>query len=376
MNNNFKKIIETKLSSDVLNLISELNFCAQKLNLRLYFVGGIVRDLIMGVDVSDIDILVEGSAIEFCSSCDICQILSIHKDFGTVKCKVRGYDIDFASTRCESYPQSGCLPEVNQIGVSLDEDVKRRDFTVNAIALSLDNFELIDYFCGMSDIQNKTLKILHKDSFIDDPTRILRGLDFSIRFGFGFDKITKSALDSYLEQAPRLREGLSLSRVELTLDKVLSNNDVAYNKIIENKYYKIFRDDVPSISSAKILDASNIFSQPFSHIAKFILLNSFSVPEADFKSDYDIYLFFKKYSDFELALFYAFDVYSNQVLKYYSDLKDIALNLSGADLITLGFEQGKRIGEILDKLLEYRINSKNILTKDEEIAFVIDNFKK
>lgn len=330
----------------------------------------------MDVDISDIDILVEGSAIDFCSSCDICEIISIHKDFGTAKCKVKGFNIDFASTRCEQYPQSGCLPFVNKIGVSLDEDLKRRDFTVNAIALSLDNFELVDCYNGFSDIQNKTLRILHKNSFIDDPTRILRGLDFSIRFGFEFDKDTQSALAFYLEQAPNLRDGLSFSRVELTLDKVLSSNDVAYNKIIENKYYKIFRDDVPSISSAKILDASNIFSQPFSHIAKFILLNSFSVPEADFKSDYDIYLFFKKYSDFELSLFYAFDVYSNQVLKYFNDLKSIALNLSGADLIALGFAQGKLIGDILDSLLEYRINSKKILTKEEEIAFILQNFKK
>ncbi len=330
----------------------------------------------MSEDISDIDILVEGSAIDFCSSSDICEIISIHKDFGTAKCKVKGFNIDFASTRCEEYPQSGCLPFVNKIGVSLDEDVKRRDFTVNAIALSLDNFELVDCYNGFSDIQNKLLRILHKNSFIDDPTRILRGLDFSIRFGFEFDKDTQSALASYIEQAPNLRDGLSFSRVELTLDKLLAHGEIAYQKIIENKLYKIFRNDAPSVSSSKISQAAKLFSQPFAPLAKFVLLNVPCVPDVNFASDYNIYLTFKCYSDFELAVFYIFDIYPEQVLKYFNDLKSIALNLSGADLISLGFAQGKLIGDILDSLLEYRINSKKILTKEEEIAFILQNFKK
>ncbi len=376
MNKNFKNIIASKFNSDILDLISELNSYADKSSCRLFFIGGLVRDLIMGVDVSDIDILVEGSAIDFCNNCDICEIISVHNDFGTVKTKVRGYDIDFASTRCEDYPVSGCLPNVAKIGVPLEEDVKRRDFTVNAIALSLSNFQLVDYFGGLDDIQTKKLRILHKNSFLDDPTRILRGLDFSIRFGFEFDEDTSSTLCSYLDKASSLRDGMSLSRVELTLDKILPHGEVAYNAIIANNYHKIFRDDAPCIPSSRIVEASKIFSVPYSNLAKFVFLNSLNAPEANLSTDYNIYQAFKKYSDFELALFYTFDIYPDCVLKYYNSLKNITLDISGVDLITLGYKQGKIIGDILAALLEYRINSNKLLSKEEQIAYVLNNFKK
>ncbi len=376
MNNNFKNEVTSKLNSDILNLISELNLYAEKTSVKLFFVGGLVRDLIMGSDISDIDILVEGSAIDFCTNCGICEILSIHKDFGTVKARVMGYDIDFASTRSEYYPSSGSLPTVSKIGVSLLEDVKRRDFTVNAIALSLSDFSLVDYLGGADDIQSKTLKILHKNSFIDDPTRILRGLDFSIRFGFEFDDFTRTALASYLTEAPNLRDGLSLSRVELTLDKVLRHGEIAYKSIISNKYYKIFRDDEPQIEFEKIKRASEMFSVSQAELLKFALLGTLPVLQADLSSDYKIYQTFKKYSDFELAKFYMCDIYSSEILNYYTNLKDISLNLTGADLIGLGFEQGKFIGDILNSLLEYRINTKIELSREEEIAFVTKNFKK
>lgn len=376
MNKDFKNIITSKFNSDILNIISELNSYAQKSSHKLFFVGGLVRDLIMNSVISDIDILVEGSAIDFCSNCKICEILSIHKDFGTVKAHVMGYEIDFASTRCENYPSSGSLPVVLEIGVPLAHDVIRRDFTVNTIALSLSDFSLVDYLGGAGDIQNKTLKILHKNSFYDDPTRILRGLDFSIRFGFEFDNFTKIALKKYLEQAPNLREGLSLSRVELTLDKVLRHGEVAYNSIISNNYYKIFRDDAPKIKFDKIKNASEIFSVPIYKLAKSALLEALEPPCVSVASDYNIYQSFKKYSDFELAKFYMFEIYQDEILNYYTNLKDISLNLTGGDLIELGFEQGKLIGEILNSLLEYRINSKNNLTREDEINFILKIFKK
>ena len=376
MNNNFKNVIVSKFSSDVLNLISELNYYAEKFSVKLFFIGGLVRDLIMDTDISDIDILVEGSAIDFCSGCDICEIISIHHDFGTVKCKVKGFDIDFASTRCENYPQSGCLPEVVKIGVPLEEDLKRRDFTVNAIALSLSDFSIVDYFKGAEDIKNKTLKILHKNSFIDDPTRILRGLDFSIRFDFMFDDYTKQALNSYLDIAQDLRSALSVSRVELTLDKILAHGEVSYNNIIQNKYYKIFRDDAVQITYQDIAQASKLFQVSEVELAKFALLNNCLSPDFNISSDYNIYLSCKKYSNFELAKFYMCGFFKQEILKYQNDLRDISVCLTGSDLITLGYKQGKLIGDILNNILEYRINSKKILTKDEEIAFVLDNFKK
>ena len=121
-------------------------------------------------------------------------------------------------------------------------------------------FILTDPIRIVFDIQNKKLKILHEDSFIDDPTRILRGLDFQLRFGFEFDNYTKTALKSYLADAQNLRDGLSISRVELTLDKLLQQGEPAYTSILSKSYYKIFKDAVSKILYSKIEDASRIFS--------------------------------------------------------------------------------------------------------------------
>ena len=169
---------------------------------------------------------------------------------------------------------------------------------------------------------------------------------------------------------------MSLSRVELTLDKVLSHGLCAYNSIISNQYYKIFRDDAPQADYKLIIDASNLFNVSQVELAKFALLNNLNSPEINNSSDYAIYLSFNKYSNFELAQFYIFGFYKEEVIKYFTQLKDIKINLSGADLIALGYEQGKIIGNILNSLLEYRINSRIILTKEQEIDFVLNNFKK
>ena len=215
--------IKEKFSTEVLSLIETLNLEAKNFGVRLFFVGGLVRDIVMGKTIADIDILVEGSAIEFVNSIKDIEVISYHPDFGTVKAKINGVNIDFASTRSETYPNSGCLPVVQKLGCVIEEDIKRRDFTVNTLLINLENFEIIDILGGIKDIQDRKLKILHPKSFIDDPTRILRGLDFSLRFDFKLDDETLKLQNDFLSSEID-REYLSFSRVDLTLMKLLRNN--------------------------------------------------------------------------------------------------------------------------------------------------------
>lgn len=118
--------------------------------------------------------------------------MQINEPFGTVRVKIEGREVDIASTRQEVYERKGHLPKVTKIGCTLKEDVMRRDFTVNTLAKSVSTGEIIDYTGGLEDIKTKTLRVLHDRSFIDDPTRILRALKFSIRFGFELDEHTKN----------------------------------------------------------------------------------------------------------------------------------------------------------------------------------------
>ena len=101
---------------------------------NLYYIGGVVRDEILGIKSFDIDITYAGNAIDFAHTIPNAEILQVNPPFGTVRIKLNGEEIDIASTRNETYPQKGHLPQVKDIGCSLKEDILRRDFTINALA--------------------------------------------------------------------------------------------------------------------------------------------------------------------------------------------------------------------------------------------------
>ena len=170
---------------------------------KLYYVGGVVRDELLGRESFDIDMTYEGNAIEFVQNnlqgIEDFEIVQVNEPFGTVRVKTDGREVDIASTREEVYEKKGHLPSVTRIGCSLKEDSMRRDFTVNALYKSAVSGEIIDLTGGLDDLKNKTIRVLHDESFIDDPTRILRGLKFSIRFGFDLDEHTKKLQENYLK---------------------------------------------------------------------------------------------------------------------------------------------------------------------------------
>ena len=137
---------------------------------KLFYIGGVVRDELLGRKSFDIDITFVGNAIEYCARFG--EIIQENPDFGTIRVNVEEQEVDFASTRSESYPRKGHLPVVDKIGCSLKEDVLRRDFTINALAKSVTTGEIIDYTGGLEDLKNKKLRVLHDESFIDDPTPV------------------------------------------------------------------------------------------------------------------------------------------------------------------------------------------------------------
>ncbi len=201
---------------------------------NLYFVGGVVRDEILGVASFDTDYCYEGDAIEFSK---ILNVIKTNPDFGTVRVIDDGNEIDIASTRIEEYPRKGHLPKVTKIGCSLKDDLRRRDFTINAMAKRTTDGEIIDYFDGCSDIEKKLLKILHKDSFIDDPTRIIRGLKFSVRLGFELEEKTRFLQDDYLEN---INYDMSYHRVKKELVETFNLNKAeAFDKFVEQGIYRL-----------------------------------------------------------------------------------------------------------------------------------------
>jgi tRNA nucleotidyltransferase (CCA-adding enzyme) len=158
----------------------------------VYLVGGTVRDILLGEQSFDVDIAVEGDAIEFARA--LAEALggrvTPHRKFGTAVVQYGdGSRVDVVTTRTEFYDAPGALPTVERAG--LREDLFRRDFTINAMAASLkpgDFGRLIDPFGGRADLEAHTLRVLHNLSFIDDPTRIFRGIRYEARYGFRMDE--------------------------------------------------------------------------------------------------------------------------------------------------------------------------------------------
>jgi tRNA nucleotidyltransferase (CCA-adding enzyme) len=158
-----------------------------------YLVGGYVRDSTLGRESVDIDIVVEGDGVKVARQLNakLKGKLTSHAEFGTATISINSHRVDLASARTEKYPSPAHLPHVYPS--TIVEDLNRRDFTINAIAMSIskENFgEIFDPFEGMTDIKKKLIRILHRNSFIDDPTRIFRALRYKNRFGFKVEEDT------------------------------------------------------------------------------------------------------------------------------------------------------------------------------------------
>jgi tRNA nucleotidyltransferase (CCA-adding enzyme) len=158
----------------------------------VFLVGGTVRDILLGEQNFDVDIAVEGDAIAFARvlASALGGRVTPHEKFGTA---VLSYGdegrIDVVTTRTEFYDSPGALPTVERAG--LREDLFRRDFTINAMAVSLrpeDFGRLVDPFGGRADLERRVLRVLHNLSFIDDPTRIFRGIRYEARHGFRLEE--------------------------------------------------------------------------------------------------------------------------------------------------------------------------------------------
>ena len=155
----------------------------------VYLVGGAVRDLLLGRDRTDLDIVVEGDAATLASELGGESVADDR--FATAKVTIDGVEFDTATTRAESYPRPGALPEVRP--AALADDLARRDFSVNAMAVPLGSDpELIDPHGGLRDLEAGVLRVLHSRSFVDDPTRALRAARYAARFGFTLEPHTEA----------------------------------------------------------------------------------------------------------------------------------------------------------------------------------------
>ena len=239
------------------NLFKVIAKCADEDGIECYLIGGYVRDLIIGSkQPKDIDIMVVGDGIEIakkvCKNLNPKTKIKIYKNFRTAAFKYKNFDIEFVGARKESYKNSSRNPIV-EIG-TLNDDLNRRDFTINNIAIGLNSSnwgEILDKFNGLDDIENKLIRtpLDPVKTFSDDPLRMLRGIRFSCQLKFN---LHADLLNTISSEKNRINI-ISGERISEELNKILMTNkpSIGFKILDETGLLKII---LPELTALKGID--------------------------------------------------------------------------------------------------------------------------
>ncbi|MFH1540403.1 MAG: hypothetical protein ABID79_00890 [Elusimicrobiota bacterium] len=270
----------------------------KQLGCKIYIVGGYVRDKILKVKSIDLDFVVEPS---FCeqrwdkeNGLKVAEIfhkelggkLTVYKKFLTASLKLENdFTIDIATARTEKYPKPASMPIVQL--AKLKKDLYRRDFTINAMALPIHSsrfaiHDVIDICGGLSDIKNKQIRVLHENSFTDDPTRIMRAIRYAVRFRFTIEKNTEMWMMDAIKK--NLLSLVSMPRIRDEFIKTLDEKN-AKKILVEFKKRRILKYidgklDISAISQNKELVKTRLekLIKNFSDEQKKIFLQKLCLP--------------------------------------------------------------------------------------------------
>ncbi len=372
----------------------------------VYLVGGTVRDILLGEESFDVDIAVEGDAISFAYA--LARVLggraTPHHKFGTAVVSYGdGGRVDVVTTRTEFYDAPGALPTVERAG--LREDLYRRDFTINAMAASLAAHEfgrLVDPFGGRRDLDARVLRVLHNLSFIDDPTRIFRGIRYEARYGLRFDEHSARLLRGCIEMG--LVGDLSTSRLRDELVALLEDSGAAQGIRrlgvlgADRAIHPHLRGDehaaelfaravelsdelgvgVPAwrIGIAALathltsdeaydwLDRLKVRRRDVERIVGAITVAPRIVERlrADRLDPAQVVALADPFAPDAPLLALARDDRA-ELREYFARLRDVRLEISGADLIELGLAESPRVGEILAEIRRRKLNGERGRTR-------------
>jgi tRNA nucleotidyltransferase (CCA-adding enzyme) len=224
---NVRNLLDERLSPEASAALRTAGEVADESGFTVYLVGGIVRDLFLHKTNLDMDLVVEGDGITFAG-------MLLKKTGGRMKTHLKfktavvvlpcGLKIDIATARLEYYESPAALPTIELS--SIKKDLYRRDFTINTLAVRLNQRrygELIDFFNGLRDIKDRTIRVLHSLSFVEDPTRVLRAIRFEQRFDFRMSKHTLHLIKSAVNM--KLFNRLSGERMYAELALMFAEND-------------------------------------------------------------------------------------------------------------------------------------------------------
>ena len=358
----------------------------------VFLVGGAVRDLLRGVAVVDLDLAVEGDARSVARELAVRLGATAveHERFGTAKVRADELSFDLATTRREVYERPGALPLVER--APLVEDLRRRDFTVNAMAVGLtgdDLGHLYDPYGGVRDLEARVVRVLHDRSFMDDPTRLLRAVRYEARLRLAMDPDTERlARAAAAEQALAMVSG---SRVRDELVDLLAELEgprpirrLRELEIDLAMHPRLIAD--PQLVASAALGATAIgASRVLSALAALCLreplellgwLDSLQLVAAERdaaaravrsapvvavelrreRSPSELYELLRPEPPEALALALALGAPPDPVLRFVTELRAVQLEISGADLLAAGVPESPAIGRALETTLRRKLD--------------------
>ena len=416
------ELIKKIFPKRVQNILNKIGEIGDRLNYPVFMVGGVVRDLFLGIENYDIDIVVEGEGIKFARdlSKDLKGRIKSHEKFGTaIVILADGFKIDVATARREFYEYPAAFPKVELS--SIRKDLYRRDFTMNAMAIQLNQKyfgKLIDFFGGQKDLRLGIIRVLYNLSFVEDPARIIRAIRFEQRYNFRMDKSTedflKKAIDDKLLsrlRKKRVAEELililqeenplkSIKRMEELgalkyilpeaefdedtierLNKVKDNYDFWKGNIPDEKiqlwmiYFCCLIKKLEKIQVQRIFKRL-IFKQKFFYNINYIYLNLDQITKFISQKDgilaSNIYIKLKGLSNEMLFLAMmesSNDIARERIVNYFEKYKKESVYISGEELKKLQIEPGPIYSQILNRLLYARLDGE-VKNKENEIKFV------
>ncbi|MBD3347702.1 MAG: hypothetical protein GF400_00720 [Candidatus Eisenbacteria bacterium] len=414
---NMLNLIENLLGEEAVELLRRLGEIGVGCGAPPCVVGGVVRDALIGIANQDLDIVVEGDGETFAARAadELGGSVKAHTRFGTaIVVLPDGRKIDVASARSESYERPGALPRVEP--GSVEQDLLRRDFTINSMAVRVDpqRFgQLLDLYGGRKDLEDGVLRVLTDRSFVDDPTRILRGVRFSARFGFRFEKRTERLLREAVrndtlatvsgerimneivlilqEREPwppvarmidweiltsierSWRGGPELEATFTGLATLLREEPLA-DAVPEEERWSVFLLAMieplsPDERQAVLqrLRAGRTLRRLASGLARAESPATREVLSAGSSSPSEVYGTLEGVPPEALALRLALSGETREATRirlYLSELRHVRPALDGTDLAELGVGEGREVGLLLRKLLEARLDG--TVTNDEE----------
>ncbi len=356
----------------------------------IHLVGGTVRDLMLGAATVDLDVVVVGDAVAVARRLAAATggKVAVHAPFGTAV--VTGpVAVDLAGARHERYPQPGALPVVTPAD-ALEDDLARRDFTINAMALALSEHafgDLLDPFGGRQDMADSALRVLHPASFADDPTRLVRGARYAARLGFTFAPATRAAA---IAAAPAVRS-VGADRLRDALELAV-REDAAVRAVAVLAELGVL-DAIGAAPAPGALDRHDAFRQAHAPeaeawVGRFALLGAaadllparvrrvsdiaarlaIGIPGCEADAPAIVRLLRRQPVEALVCAAAREPRAASGAAWYLDELRHVRLELDGDDLIReLGAEPGPALGSLLDALLARRLRGE-LPTRDEQLA--------